>query len=728
MRIKLSMSVFAVLLLIPTLVFAQTFTKQETDRYKQQAQRVTIIRDNWGIPHVYGKTDADAVFGIMYAQCEDDIVRVERNYLQVMGRLAEMDGEKSVYDDLQLQLIEDTADAISDYKKSPAWFKKLLDAFADGVNYYLAIHPAVKLQVLQRFEPWYALMFTDGSIGATQTGGLTTRDMRELYALNVNATALLTGSADDPAVSVTGSNGFALGPSKTASKNAILYINPHVTFYFRPEVQMVSEEGLQAYGAVTWGQFFVYQGFNEHCGWMHTSSIADVADLYAETIIKKGDSVFYQYDGAWKPVRTRKLLLKYKKGEALGELPVTAYYTHHGPVVGSRGGKWLSLKENNRSLNALMQSWLRTKADGFAAFEKTMQLLSNNSNNTVFADDKGNIAYWHGNFMPRRDPALNWQQPVDGSTTATEWKGLHPISESVHIYNPASGWIQNCNSTPFTASGSSSPRKADYPAYMAPDAENFRAVNAARLLGSGNAFTIDKTIAAGYDHYLAAFDILLPSLFKAYQQHANDSLKQTLQEPVQLLQAWDKRSSVSSVAASLAIEWGYRVLPLLSRRGYDEVKSSVEGVPADKMLGALSDAIADLKTKFGSWRIPWGQINRYQRTTGGLDEKFDDSKPSLPSGLASSTWGSLPAFEGTRFPSTKLRYGTRGNSFIAAIEFGKKVIAKSVLTGGEKNDPRSKHFTDQAAMYLEGRFKDVWFYKEDVLKHVEKTYHPGSEL
>lgn len=719
------MRIFILCLLLPIISSSQTFTKQELGRYKKQADRVTIIRDNWGIPHVYGKTDADAVFGIMYAQCEDDFVRVERNYLQVMGRLSEVDGEKGIYNDLQLQLIEDTADAVRDYEKSPAWFKKLLDAFADGVNYYLALHPTMKPAVLKRFEPWYALLFTDGSIGATQTGGLTTRDMRELYPLNVNASALLTNGPEDPAASVTGSNGFAIGPSKTASKNAILYINPHVTFYFRPEVQMVSDEGLQAYGAVTWGQFFVYQGFNEHCGWMHTSSIADVADLYEETIVKKGDSVFYQYDGASKPVRTRKIVLKYKRGDAIVELPLTAYYTHHGPVVGSRNGKWLSLKENNRSLNALIQSWLRTKAGGFAGFEKTMQLLSNNSNNTVFADDKGNIAYWHGNFMPRRNPDLNWQQPLNGSTSATEWQGLHGLNEIIHIYNPASGWIQNCNSTPFTASGSSSPRKEDYPAYMAPDAENFRAVNAARLLASGSNFTLEKTIATGYDHYLAAFDVLLPPLFQAYRQHGNDSLKQTLKEPIQLLQNWDKRSGVSSIPTALAIEWAYRIYPQLSSRVYNDLKGSMEKLPAENLLRALREVTIDLQEKFGSWKTTWGEINRYQRLSGGLEEKFDDSKESLPSGMASSTWGSLPAFEGIRFPYTKRRYGNRGNSFIAAVEFGKKVIARSVLTGGEQANPRSKHFTDQASMYLEGRFKEVLFYKEDVLKHAELTYHPG---
>ncbi len=714
--------------LLPSTLSAQRFSSAEISRYAAQARDVTIIRDNWGIPHMYGKTDADAVFGLMYAQCETDFVRVERNYLQVMGKLAEADGESRVYNDLQMKLIEDTADAIRDYKKSAPWFQKLLNAFADGVNYYLCLHPETHPVVLQRFEPWYALMFTDGSIGATQTGGLTMPDMRSLYQLDVNPTAWLSNSPEDPAVSVTGSNGFALGPSKTASKNAILYINPHVTFYFRPEVEMESGEGLHAYGAVTWGQFFVYQGFNEHCGWMHTSSIADVADLYSETIEKKGDSVYYRYDGALKPVKTKQLVVKYRKNGALVEMPLTAYYTHHGPVMGSRNGKWLSLKENNRSLDALMQSWLRTKTNGFAEFQKTMDMRSNNSNNTVFADDKGHIAYWHGNFMPRRDPGLNWQQPVDGSVTATEWKGLHPLNEIIHIYDPASGFIQNCNSTPFTASGSSSPLRKDYPAYMAPDAENFRAATAARLLNAGSGYTLDKIIATGYDHYLSAFDVLLPALFKAYAQHSEDTLKQALKEPMQLLQGWDKRSSVSSVPAALGIEWAYRVFAYLPRRGYDELKASVEGVPGDRLLGSLREVMLDLQGRVGSWKTPWGEINRYQRLSGDLDEKFDDSKQSLPSGLASSTFGSIPAFEGVRFPGSKLRYGNRGNSFIAAVEFGKKVVARSILTGGELNDPASPHFTDQAEGYLQGRFKEVLFYKEDVLKHAELTYHPGEEL
>jgi acyl-homoserine-lactone acylase len=198
-------------------------------------------------------------------------------------------------------------------------------------------------------------------------------------------------------------------------------------------------KGCNAYGAVTWGQFFIYQGFNAHCGWMHTSSYADVGDVYAEKVVKKDGKWFYEYDGKLKPVTTRALKLNIKQGDKTVARNITGYYTHHGPVIAARDGKWLALKHNNRSYNALLESWLITKANTFEQYKKAMDLLSNTSNNTVYADDKGNIAFWYGNFMPKRDAKINWALPVDGTTPATEWKGLHPLNEIVHIYNPATG-------------------------------------------------------------------------------------------------------------------------------------------------------------------------------------------------------------------------------------------------------------------------------------------------
>ena len=722
------------LLLLPAQLIAQPFSTSEIGRWEKQAKQVTIIRDNYGIPHIYGKTDADAVFGLLYAQCEDDFKRVEMNYIEKLGRMSEIKGESSLQDDLYIKLIIDSAEAVADYKKSPIWLQKLLNAYADGINYYLYKHPEVKPALLTRFKPWYQLLWTDGSIGAISTGDITENDVKKFY-LGDTAPAVAK-TKDYFEEQVTGSNGFAIAPSKTASGNAILYINPHVTFYFRPEVQVVSDEGLNAYGAVTWGQFFVYQGFNQYCGWMHTSGNMDVADMYNEKIVKKNNKLFYEYNKALKPVTQKIITLRYKKDDVLHTKAITTYYTHHGPIMANRNGQWISVRGYNRSLKSLMQSFLRTKTKGLEDYKKNMAMLANTSNNTVFADNKGNIAYWHGNYMPRRDKKLNWSNAVDGTTSATEWKGLHPLNETVHVYNPATGWIQNCNSTPFTVSGSSSPKKENYPAYMAPDGENFRGVNAARVLDKENKFTIEKIIAAGYDQKLSAMEVLIPALVSSFEKNisATDSLYQTLAAPIQVLKDWNYYSSENSVATTLAIEWAQKLTTSIQRvyidEGWDDqvtlVKKFAATASPQELLPPLAAVLKELTNKFGKWEVAWGEVNRYQRISSDIIQKYRDDQPSYPVGFASASWGQLPSYNSRYYAGTKKRYGVSGNSFICAVEFGKKIKAKSLLAGGNSGDPSSKHFTDQLEMYTKGIFKDVLFYKEDVLKHSTRSYHPGE--
>jgi len=775
-------------LVLPVISFGQpspagpSFSAEEIRRYETEAKAVTVIRDDWGVPHIYGKTDAETVFGLMYVECQTDFSRVEKNYLEMLGRQAEAYGENYLYTDVMMRLIYDSAQAVADYEKSPAWMHKLLDAFADGVNYYLYKHPETKPLVLGRFQPWYPLMFTDGSVSATSLGGVRPDEIKSFYSKNpmagivpvrkVSAVERMvladrgilppaepqTGSGDggpndhgsrgssaagDGSHNVPspaewdeekGSNGFALAGFRTASEATELYINPHVPFYFRMEAQLVSEEGLNVYGAVTWGQFFIYQGFNAHCGWMHTSSYADVADLYEEKASQGEKGWVYEYEGQKKPVTTKPFTIYYKKDSSLQSLPVTGLYTHHGPVMASRDGKWLSLREYNRSLNALMEAWQITKANTFDEYKRAMDIRANTTNNTVYADDQGNIAYWHGNFMPKRDPTYDWSLPVDGSIAATEWKGLHELDEIVHVYNPATGWIQNCNSTPYSLSGNSSPERNKYPAYMAPDGENFRALNAARLLSGASEFTLDSLVSKGYDRYLMAFDVMLPALFEAYAS-APDSTKKNLQEPMAILQRWDRRSDSRSVATTLAVEWGTRMLQYMPRpRTTEEASNAVGNIQAEldhstaaQKTGELSAVINELKQQYGTWKVNWGDRCRYQRLTGKIVETYDDSKPSLAVGLVASSFGALPSYVSRVMPGAKKRYGYSGNSFIAAVEFGKKVKAKTIVTGGESSDPGSPHFSDQATMYLFGIFKDVLFYKEDVLKNVEKKYQPGEE-
>ena len=253
------------------------------------ANRVTIIRDEWGIAHIHGHTDADAVYGMIYAQAEDDFPRIERNYLTNLGRLAEAEGEPALWQDLRQRLFVDPVKLKADYAKSPPWLRTLMVAWAAGLNAYLADHPATKPKVLTRFEPWMALSFTEGSIG----GDIERVPLSQLRAFyehrQVAMTAMERGLVwREPA----GSNGIAIAPARTTGGHALLLINPHTSFFFRSELQMTSDQGLNAYGAVTWGQFFVYQGFNAHAGWMHTSSGVDNVDEFAETVV---DGKGYRY-------------------------------------------------------------------------------------------------------------------------------------------------------------------------------------------------------------------------------------------------------------------------------------------------------------------------------------------------------------------------------------------------------------------------------------------------
>ena len=720
------------ILLFPTQLMAQKFSSTEVNRWQQQAKQVTITRDNWGIPHISGKTDADAVFGLLYAQCEDDFKRVELNYIEKLGRMAEVKGEDELYDDLLLQLLIDTTDAINDYNRSAPWLKKLLNAYSDGINYYLYKNPQVKPIMLTKFKPWYPMLWTDGSIGAINTADITTGDVRSFYSGSTSTAAAITKDAEQQ----TGSNGFAFAPSVTASGSAILYINPHVTFYFRPEVHVKSEEGLNVYGAVTWGQFFIYQGFNEHCGWMHTSSNVDVADLYEEKIITKNNKLFYEYNKLLKPVIQKEMVLRFLQNGHLETKNITAYFTQHGPIMAKRNNKWISLKSFNHSPISLQQSWLRTKSKSFDEFKKVMNLKGNTSNNTMYADDKGNIAYWHGDYIPVRDKKLNWAKPVDGSLTSTEWKGLHQLDEIVHVYNPVNGWLQNCNSTPFSVAGNNSPKKEHYPNYMAPDGENFRGVNAVRILNNQKEFTIDKVIEKGYDTYLAAFEILIPALVSSFEKNysAGDTVYGQLKEPIALLKNWDFHSGEQSVATTLAIEWAQKLSPLIQKVYIDEGETDqvtstqkfAATASAEQLVNPLLFVIKVLTLKYGKWQVPWGDINRYQRLNNNIPEKYNDSLPSIPVGFASALWGQLPSYNSRYFTGDKKRYGVSGNSFICAVEFGKKIKAKSLLAGGESGDPSSKHFKDQSEMYTHGEFKEVLFYAEDIEKHVERKYHPGE--
>jgi acyl-homoserine-lactone acylase len=730
----MKLSHVALLLLIaitPVFAIAQISNPDEMKRWKAQAQVVNIVRDEWGIAHIHGSTDADAVFGMIYAQAEDDFNRVEANYLTSLGRTAEAEGEAAVFTDLRQRLYVDAEDLKARYAGSPGWLKDLMNAWADGLNYFLATHPQIRPKVIKRFEPWMPLSFSEGSIGG-DIERINPIALESFYDQQRHRN--LAAAAHDWETTPhepSGSNGIAIAPSNTVDHHPLLLINPHTSFYFRSEMEVSSDQGLHAYGAVTWGQFFIYQGFNEHCGWMHTSTGADAVDEFTESIVHQGSTLRYRYGGELRPVTVSTINIPYRKfGGGMGERHFKVYRTHHGPIVRSVDGKWISMALMFKPVEALSQSYLRTKAHDYASFLEVAQLKANSSNNTIFADSEGHIAYLHPQFMPRRDDRFDYTQPVDGSDPATDWKGGHELDELPHLLNPAGGWIVNTNNWPYSAAGPDSPKQSDFPRYMDSVGENPRGIHATLLLKDKKDFTLQSLMTSAFDSYLPSFARLIPGLIQAYDRTDSQEFKAGLHDQIGVLRSWDYRWGSGSIPTSLAIFWGEALehdVATLAAEVHMRVQDyMVERAAPDLKLKALATASQRLTEDFGSWQTPWGEINRFQRLNDDIDANFDDSKPSIPVPFTSSAWGSLASFGATRHNGTKRFYGTSGNSFVAVVEFGDRVRARAVTAGGESGNPASAHFSDEAQRYASGDLREVYFYDSQLQDHTERTYHPGE--
>ena len=728
------------MLVFPALLFllAAAVPPPDLARMRAEAERTSIVRDHWGIAHVHGHSDADAVFGMIYAQAEDDFPRIEANYLTALGRTGEAEGEKAIWQDLRARLYVSEPELRAWYAKSPANMQALMNAWADGLNYFLAIHPNVHPNVLTHFEPWMALSFTEGSIG----GDIERIDLdalRHFYSVkgpveiaSASSQAWVPDGLRKNDNEPRGSNGIAIAPALTSNGHALLLINPHTSFFFRSELQMSSDEGLDAYGASTWGQFFIYQGFNPHIGWMHTSSGVDVVDEFAERIQHRGKGYCYVYGKSCDPVGARPVTIHYRLPSGrLASRSFTTFFTHHGPIVRSENGRWIAFAMMNRPVEALQQSYLRTKASDLASFVQIAQLKANSSNNTIFADDKGEIAYLHPQFVPRRDDRFDYTKPVDGSDPATDWGSLSSLSELPNVVNPPNGWVDNNNNAPWSAAGPFSPKRQDYPKYMDMFGENYRGLHALRLLTGSRGWTLEGLQAAAFDSYQPGFAALIPSLLQAYDmQPRRDSRFDQLAKPIAVLRSWDYRWSGESVAQTIAMFWGDALQKAehapADEPGNKRMMRLARDTSPEQKLDALNEAVASLTREFGRWQVPWGEVNRFQRISPLIDPPYSDTSPSIPVPFASSAYGSLAAFGASPKPGTVKWYGTSGNSFVAVVEFGPRVRAHAVTAGGESGHPESPHFDDEALRYASGALRNVYFWPDELKGHTEREYHPGG--
>jgi acyl-homoserine lactone acylase PvdQ len=725
------------LTLLVTILFAysinaQPFTDSEISSWKKQANAIQIIRDNWGVPHIYANTDADAVFGMMYVQCEDFFYKVEDAIISRMGRESEVFGKTSVYKDLWSRLYIDTLQAEKLYKQTSPSLKKLCDAYAAGINYYILTHPNSKPKLLKRIKPWVPLL---NNIPSVINSNLTEADIKNMYpiftdkSIAVNIHNLVKEDLQN------GSNGWAISGKNTKDKNPILLINPHSEFYNRIEVQLVSKEGLNVYGAPFLGEFSIFQGFNEFCGWMHTVTLSDAKDLYNETVKVENGKVFYEYNDKWLPIDSSTVTIYFKKGSEKDSVSFRTFKTIHGPIVAKRNDNWIAAKSINENIELLNVHWNITKSKSFKEFERWLDKRVMTGTNTIYADRAGNIGYWHGNFVPIRDPKYDWTLPVPGNKSETNWKGVHLLNEIPNYVNPKNGWVQNCNSTPLYGIGKFDSVMFKKPSYMLPDGHTPRAVNAVRQLSHISNATIDTILAMSHSPYLANAAKFIPQLLKSYDAIGKSDVREA---PIKLLRNWDFNSDTTSIATTLSVLWIEKILqlnmsklkrPITNEQSYPLTNGShisLNEVTPVVQLALFDSVLNDLKKDWGGWDIPWGKINRFQRNASGVEAS--DSLPSLAVTATPAFMGSLNAYTSKKSKNSKIRYGTTGNTFVAVVSFGKKLQAKSIFTGGSSSNPNSKHFTDQAKGYINHQFKTVNFYESDVLKNKELSYHPGENV
>ncbi|MFL6765078.1 MAG: penicillin acylase family protein, partial [Sphingomicrobium sp.] len=521
-------------------------------------------------------------------------------------------------------------------------------------------------------------------------------------------------------------------PKLTSDGGSLLLINPHTSFYFRSELQMSSDQGLDVYGAATWGQFFIYQGFNPHAGWMHTSSGVDNVDEFAEKVERRGNAYCYWYGATCRPLGARPITIRYRTADGrLASRSFTAWMTHRGPIVGSEGKRWIAFAMMNKPVEALQQSFLRTKATALASFMRVSELKANSSNNTVFADDRGEIAVLAPQFMPRRDNGFDYTKPVDGSDPRTDWRGLHAVSELPNTINPPSRWVFNSNDWLYSAAGPDSPKPASFPAYLDTAGESYRTVHATRLLTQSGRWSLDRLQSAAYDSAQPSFEVLVPMLVSAWQALPQSHPRRAhLAQPIAALASWDKRWSITSVPNTLAQFWGDELAKFVAAKKWNDHANMfrhMEALTPEQKLDTFSRGLDRLERDFGGWRVPWGEVNRFQRISPAIDSPFDDRAPSIPVGFTSNKWGSLASFGASQKPGTKRWYGTNGNSFVAVVEFTPRgPRARAVTAGGESGNPASPHFNDEAQRYASGDLRTVYFTPDQLKGHTERVYHPGN--
>jgi penicillin amidase len=696
----------------------------------QMAATVKIVRDRYGVPHIYGPSDASVVFGHAYAQAEDHFEQLEHNVLYALGRSAELQGEEDFWDNLLARAFEIPRLARDEYARAAPPMRAIYDAYAAGLNHFLSSNPAVKPRLITRFEPWHTLAMLRARYWLAEFIWDTGLERNELrigdltYAAEASFQRSPSGSVP-PAEPLQGSNTWAVAPARTAAGHAMLFINPHVGFfgpYQYYEAHLHSEQGLRFSGVARLGFPFPYIGHNEHLGWSHTDNYFDRGDLYAEVFDDPSDPLSYRYgSGRRRAVEWTETVRVLVHGR-IESRHIVFRKTHHGPLVGQRNGRLLALKLAKAVEGGWYDQWhAMARAQSLGEFRRALERNAIPYMNVMYADRDGNIFYLYNGIVPRRAPEIDWREPVDGSDPRSEWQGYHATQELPQVLNPPSGFLLNTNSTPFTVTPDVPFQRSAFPGYLlGPEGDNPRARRSRRILTEPKRWTFDEWSRAAMDTRVQLADELLPQLAAAFDalQESDAARAGRLEPHIRLLLDWNRVSTVESPAMTLFYS--------MMREAEAATGQQSQTPGGDSLLAALERVVTHLERKWNTARVPWGEMNRLQRRHWTGREGFRDDEPSLAVPGGPGRLGLIYAFNARRVEESGRHYGTSGNSYVSVVEFGSRVRAASVMYFGQSGHPNSPHYFDQATLYAQGRFKPAWFHRDEVNANSARRYSPGQ--
>ena len=656
------------------------------------AREVTIHRDRWGVPHVEGPTDASVVFGLAYARAEDEFERVEASLFLTLGRNAVAGGEAGLVWDRLLHALDVPGRARAEYAALPTAERALCDAAAAGLNWYLATHPEVEPTRLTRFEPWHLLAAE--------------------YAFHLHQVGEATGALQP---SEDGSNAWALAPSRTTSGNAMLLANPHIPLGQVYEAHLRSEEGLHVSGMLAYGRGVLpVIGFNERVAWSLTVNRPDTVDVYAVRFGHPDDPDLYRHGDAWRRATSREATVRVREGDEVRDETLVLRATHHGPIVHEADGVAYAVAVPALDGGMLGQWYACARASDVSELQAAFGRCRLLFHNVVAADAAGRIWYAYNGAVPLRAEGHDWSGVVDGNDPATDWRGQHALTELPQVTDPACGFVQSCNSRPWTTTGTDAdPRPEDFPGYVVgADVDDPRVAMSLALLGRDDPWSFEEWASAAFDATVHDPHGMLPRLLSDASGADDERVIAAAAE----LARWDRELTLDAVAPALFFLWLERVAGY-ALRGDD--------LPPGVAVSNLVKVLDELERRYSTWRVPWGELNRHQRAVDGA---YDDARPSHPC-LGAHAWGGVTFCFLSRWPEDcNRRYGYHGNSYVAAVELTSDgPRARTILDHGQSANPASPHFDDQGALYARGELKPAPFTRAAVRAAAVRSYHPGIE-